>query len=198
MQDRLAGTGVSLEFVAPRTVPAGAIARAAGARSAAGGIFRMMRGRMPRRTTSLLLPLLALAIAVAFGACGEQKIQVAESDPAHRGAQLFKQRCSGCHSFEQAGARGSAVDVSTRERSDGPNFDTRRECVERVLYAIANGGFSGAIMPANIVVGEEAQAVAEFVSEYAGRDTQAPRPPGTGNKGNGYRCTAVVGAGNER
>jgi hypothetical protein len=87
-----------------------------------------------------------------------------------------------------AGARGSATNISTRERTDGPNFDVRVECVERVLYAIANGGFSGAYMPANIVVGEDAQAVAEFVAEYAGQDADR-RPPGTGDADNGYRCT---------
>ena len=37
-----------------------------------------------------------------------------------------------------------------------------------MLYAIRNGGFSGAIMPQNIVVGEDAQAVAEFVAKYSG------------------------------
>ena len=45
-----------------------------------------------------------------------------------------------------------------------------------MLYAIRNGGFSGAIMPQNIVVGEDAKAVADFVAEYAGRD--ATEPPG--------------------
>jgi hypothetical protein len=38
-----------------------------------------------------------------------------------------------------------------------------------VLFAIRNGGFSGAIMPANIVVGKDAQAVAAFLSKYAGK-----------------------------
>ena len=38
-----------------------------------------------------------------------------------------------------------------------------------MLYAIRNGGFSGAIMPANIVVGQDAEAVADFLSEYSGR-----------------------------
>ena len=38
-----------------------------------------------------------------------------------------------------------------------------------MLYAIQNGGFSGSIMPQNIVVGDEARAVAEFVAEYAGK-----------------------------
>ena len=38
----------------------------------------------------------------------------------------------------------------------------------RVLYAIENGGFSGAYMPQNIVVGQQARDVAEFVSRFAG------------------------------
>lgn len=41
---------------------------------------------------------------------------------------------------------------------------------EDALYAIRNGGFSGAIMPANIVVGEDANKVAEFLAEYSGRE----------------------------
>jgi mono/diheme cytochrome c family protein len=154
----------------------------------------MMRDRMSRRT-SLLLPLVALALAAPLAGCGEQEIQVAETSPARAGAELFKQRCAGCHTFEAAGTRGSSTDVSTRERTDGPNFDVRRECVERVLYAIENGGFSGAIMPPNIVVGAQAEAVAEFVAEYAGREANGPRPAGTGSDQNGYRCTAASGAG---
>ncbi len=46
--------------------------------------------------------------------------------------------------------------------------------MDNVLYAIRNGGYSGAIMPQNIVVGEDAQAVAEFVAEYAGRRRRPP------------------------
>ena len=155
----------------------------------------MMRGRMPRLATSILLPLLALVLATALGACGEQKIEVAKDSPQHAGAELFQQRCAGCHTFSVAATQGSSADVRTRERTDGPNFDTRRECVERVLYAIQNGGFSGAIMPQNIVVGEDAQKVADFVARYAGGDADGPRPAGTGDEANGYRCTAVGGGG---
>lgn len=162
-------------------------------RSVTAGIFRMMRGRMPRRTMSFLLPLVALALAAPLAGCGEQKIQVAADSPARAGAELFQQRCAGCHTFRAAATRGSAANVATRERTDGPNFDVRRECVERVLYAIQNGGFSGAVMPANIVVGDEAKAVADFVAEYAGRDAAGARPPGTGGKATGYRCTAADG-----
>ena len=46
----------------------------------------------------------------------------------------------------------------------------------RVLYAIQNGGFSGVVMPQNIVVGQQAIDVAEFVAKYAGH--KAPSIPG--------------------
>jgi hypothetical protein len=49
--------------------------------------------------------------------------------------------------------------------------------VWRVLYAIENGGFSGAYMPQNVVVGKDAMAVAEFVATYSGR--HEPLVPGT-------------------
>ena len=44
-----------------------------------------------------------------------------------------------------------------------------------MLYAIENGGFSGAIMPQNVVVGQQAIDVAKFVATYAGRQAKALR-----------------------
>lgn len=146
---------------------------------------------MPRCTKSLLLALVAVALAIPLAACGEQTIEVPTTSPDHAGAELFQQRCAGCHTFAAAATQGSASDARTRERTDGPNFDTRRECIQRVLFAIENGGFSGAIMPANIVVGDEAKQVAEFVARYAGSDATGPRPAGTGDESNGFNCTAV-------
>ena len=43
-----------------------------------------------------------------------------------------------------------------------------------MLYAIRNGGFSGAIMPQNIVTGAQAQEVAAFVAKYAGAGGEDP------------------------
>ena len=83
---------------------------------------------------------------------------------------LFNERCSGCHSLDAANAYGSKPEgqIQGGERTNGPNSTTRKESRDDVLFAIRNGGFSGAIMPANIVVGEEAEAVADFLSEYSG------------------------------
>ncbi len=117
--------------------------------------------------------LLALAaVAIALPACGSQEVKVAGTSPYHQGAVLFRERCSGCHTLAVVGAEGSATSIANRVKTNGPNFNIRKENVEQVLYAIRNGGFSGAIMPQNIVVGEDAQAVAQFLAAYSGRQAQ--------------------------
>jgi mono/diheme cytochrome c family protein len=121
-----------------------------------------------------------VACALAAAGCGEDGRKVDT-----RGAKLFSERCAGCHTLDAAGTEGSNQD----ERVAGPNFDNRRETKDQVLYAIRNGGFSGAIMPQNIVVGDDAQAVAAFVAQYAGKSAKAPpglTPGGaTGRSGSG-------------
>jgi mono/diheme cytochrome c family protein len=128
----------------------------------------MMPAAMRRRP---LLALLSVAAAGTLAACGQQSIDVPTDDASvHNGAVLFAQRCSGCHSLDVVGAEGGALKVGDRERTDGPNFNVRRETKGSVLYAIRNGGFSGAIMPENIVVGKQAEDVAAFLEKYAGRE----------------------------
>ncbi len=133
---------------------------------------------MSRPFRVLLISSASAAVAALAAACGTQTIQVPKSDQSlYRGAVLFSQRCSGCHTLSYAATHGSASNVRTREITNGPNFNVRCERpVTRVLYAIQNGGFSGAIMPQNVVVGKDAQDVAQFVATYAGR--QAAKAPG--------------------
>ncbi|MFL5907804.1 MAG: c-type cytochrome [Solirubrobacterales bacterium] len=120
------------------------------------------------------LLLIAVAAAATVAGCGTQGVQVPDNDPTHEGAQIFAQRCSGCHTLTPAGTEGSA---NRSERQQGPNLDQRKETLNDVIYAIRNGGFSGAIMPQNVVVGADAQKVAAFVAKYAGQDVvNAPRP----------------------
>src|SRR4051794_4968980 len=120
---------------------------------------RMMPPPMVRRR--LLLGALPVAAAGILAACGSEGISTsitANSEvPASvkHGAQLFSDRCAGCHNLDVVGAQGGALQIKDRERVDGPNFNVRKEDVNSVLYAIRNGGFSGAIMPQNIVVGQD-------------------------------------------
>jgi hypothetical protein len=116
--------------------------------------------------------LVLLACACVLGACGSQGVQIAKNSPYHRGAVLFRDHCSGCHTLSLVGAQGSATSIANRVKTNGPNFNIRKENAEQVLYAIRNGGFSGAIMPENIVVGKEAQEVAAFLAQYSGRQKQ--------------------------
>ena len=112
------------------------------------------------------------ACAVVLGACGSQGVQVPKTSAYYRGAVLFRDHCSGCHTLSVVGAEGSATSISNRVKTNGPNFNIRKENAEQVLYAIRNGGFSGAIMPENIVVGPQAQEVAAFLAKYSGLKAQ--------------------------
>jgi len=136
-----------------------------------------------RRTAKLLLLPAALLVALVTAACGTERITVPKqpkqkADGAlYHGAVLFSERCAGCHTLSYAGTHGSAPNIRTAQGNSGPDFDQRCERpIDRVLYAIENGGFSGAYMPQNIVVGHDAVDVARFVATYAGR--QIPTQPG--------------------
>jgi len=131
--------------------------------------------RVDRKTAATVAAVLASA-ALAVG-CGSQGMSISASSPYHRGAVLFRDHCSGCHTLSVVGAQGSATSIANRVKTNGPNFNIRKENIEQVLYAIRNGGFSGAIMPQNVVLGDDAQAVAEFLAKYSG--TQAQHVPST-------------------
>lgn len=113
-------------------------------------------------------------LVLALSSCGSEGIEVAAGDPDREGAVLFAERCSGCHTIAAAGTQGSG---NRKLRVQGPNFNQRNVSVADALYAIRNGGFSGAIMPQNIVVGEDAEAVARFVAKYSGKDAKSPPKP---------------------
>jgi cytochrome c551 len=134
------------------------------------------------RPTAILC---AAATALLVAGCGGE-IEVPEQQAtAHKGAVLFYERCSGCHSLESANAYGSKPkgQIQGGERTNGPNFNVRKESRDDVLFAIRNGGFSGAIMPANIVVGEDAEEVADFLSEYSGQESGTNDPTASGQTG---------------
>lgn len=125
----------------------------------------------------VLVTALAAAAALGLVACGfgEEGISVSKDDPTYGGAVLFATHCSGCHTLSAAGTQGSG---NRGERTQGPNLDQRTETYDDALFAIQNGGFSGAIMPQNIVVGHEAEEVARFVAEYAGTEADEAERPG--------------------
>jgi mono/diheme cytochrome c family protein len=128
------------------------------------------RMRLPLK---MLVVAVALLIATgAMSACGSQGISVSKSSPYYRGAVLFRDHCSGCHTLSAVGAQGSATSIKDRVRTNGPNFNIRKENPGQVLYAIRNGGFSGAVMPENLVLGDDAKDIAAFLAAYSGKQAQ--------------------------
>ena len=75
-----------------------------------------------------------------------------------QGKQLFQQNCGSCHQLSDAGTAGKI----------GPPLDPLAPDKQVVLGAIRNGGQGSGTMPANIVTGEDADAVATYVSSVAG------------------------------
>ena len=116
--------------------------------------------------------LYAVAVAALLGVsgCAQGEIDVNQANQA--GAVLFNERCSGCHTLDRANSYGSKPEgqLAGGERTNGPNFNVRKVSKDDALFAIRNGGFSGAIMPANIVMGEDAEKVADFLDKYSGAD----------------------------
>jgi mono/diheme cytochrome c family protein len=123
----------------------------------------------------LIIGLIAAAFGLSACGFGEEGISVSKDDSEYNGAVLFANNCSGCHTLGAAGSQGTG---NRGERTQGPNLDQRTETYDDALFAIQNGGFSGAIMPQNIVVGEEAEEVAKFVAKYAGSEAEEPPRPG--------------------
>jgi mono/diheme cytochrome c family protein len=126
----------------------------------------------------LIIGMVAAALGLSACGFGEEGISASKGDRG--GAVLFANHCAGCHTLSAAGSQGSG---NRGERTQGPNLDQRVETYDDALFAIQNGGFSGAIMPQNIVVGEEAKAVAKFVAKYAGSEAEeSPRPGESGEE----------------
>jgi mono/diheme cytochrome c family protein len=76
------------------------------------------------------------------------------------GREVFRLQCATCHTLAAAKAAGKV----------GPNLDVMKPTKSFVLDAIVHGRIRGnGTMPARLVTGHDADAVASFVSKVAGR-----------------------------
>lgn len=124
-----------------------------------GGFFKFS---MVLLYAALGLAVPALVIAdrePAQGGTGLLKDERA-SDELEDGKELFRQTCASCHTLAAANARGVT----------GPNLDEAGEMTEeRVLAAIRVGGTGQNRMPAGLLEGEDAEAVAKYLATVAGK-----------------------------
>jgi cytochrome c553 len=89
-----------------------------------------------------------------------QKLLRDASPQVRRGKQLFTETCAACHTLGAVNARGVT----------GPDLDKIGTITPpRVLSAIKIGGTGQGRMPAGLLQGDDATAVAAFVSAVAGK-----------------------------
>ena len=111
-----------------------------------------------------------------------------KADPA-RGKELFTQRCGACHILENAGTKGV----------QGPNLDLAFK--QSVADGLGRSTIEGVVrnqielpmgkqMPANLVTGEDADAVAAYVASAIGKK-------GSGAAATGPSGTAKADASNK-
>jgi mono/diheme cytochrome c family protein len=140
-----------------------------GMRAGRRGPFLDSEGKGGRRAVgwlaglAVLLFAIAIPIAVAIDG-GDQAAQAGSVDLTAKeeaGRKTFNQNCTQCHTL---GASQGVQQV-------GPNLDELRPPKALVLDAIKNGRARGqGQMPALLVTGPEADAVAAYVAKVAGRD----------------------------
>ncbi len=123
------------------------------------------------RVFTLLMILLYLALGVAVPAAviagrgeaegGTGALRTEEPTAKEElGKQLFVQNCKTCHTLAAVQAHGVT----------GPNLDDLAPLdKQRVLNAIKRGGTGTGRMPPALLEGEDADAVATYVSRVAGR-----------------------------
>ena len=118
---------------------------------------------------SMVLLYLGLGVAVpaaVIASRGESEGAVGKlrtEQPTSReeeGKRLFLQTCASCHNLDAVNARG----VTGPDLDDLGGLDR-----QRVLNAIENGGTCQGRMPAGLLEGTDARAVALYVSRVAGQ-----------------------------
>lgn len=138
-----------------------------GGPSAAREVYLTRGGRF--FTFAIVLLYLALGVVVpaaVIAARDEAKggvggLRTAELTPKEeKGKQLFIENCKSCHTLAAVQAHGVT----------GPNLDELGGLDrQRVLNAIKKGGSGSGRMPPGLLEGEDADAVATYVANVAGR-----------------------------
>ncbi len=141
------------------------------------------------RAGGLAAPVLAAAVVAA--GCGSVAAEMSKGNTSE-GKQLFVAKCGSCHALADAGTKGTI----------GPNLDDAFDDVRRgkvrfeestirdvvrgqIAYPVERTPTGAPGMPANLVTGDDAAAVASYVASVAGLPVQGG--------GGGGRITATSG-----
>lgn len=127
-----------------------------------------------KRSTFVIFGLAVLLFAVLIPAWaisregGEEASPESVPSSLDEGKELFVTNCGACHTLAKAGTDGVVgPDLDDLLAPPSPTPPDPKTIKPRVLAAIENG--VAGRMPAGILSGEQAETVADFVSQTAGR-----------------------------
>jgi cbb3-type cytochrome c oxidase subunit III len=141
-----------------------------------------------RRRVAVALAAVAAGAAVVLGAAACGATGHVENVSAGEGRDLFVQECASCHTLQDANAQGqigpNLDDAFASLREEGFEESTIRDMVRaQIKHPVEEPPTEAQGMPADLVVGEQAEAVAAYVASVAGL------PPGEGGGGGGEQIT---------
>jgi cbb3-type cytochrome c oxidase subunit III len=127
-----------------------------------------------------------LIAALAATGCGTTGLPEAGAGDTTRGKELFKDKCSACHTLADAGTSGAIGpnldDAFRQSRADGLGDRTIESVVRgQIAYPVENPSTGATGMPADIVTGEDADSVAAYVASVASLPVR--EQPGTSTGG---------------
>jgi mono/diheme cytochrome c family protein len=129
--------------------------------------------------TKLLLAALATAAAILVSGCGAVGHEAIDPADASGNAAktLFKENCGGCHTLKAAGTSGVT----------GPNLDDAFACAEQqgfkksTIRDVIRGqiDYASPPMPRELVKGEDADSVSDYIATVAGQGVDCGHDPQT-------------------
>jgi mono/diheme cytochrome c family protein len=129
----------------------------------------------------LLGPAVVLLVAVVTAGCGSEGVSSGGS--ISQGKALFTSaegRCGACHTLADAGAKGT-VGPNLDEAFAGPRQEGFKESTIRaIVLDQIHYPTKGSGMPADLVTGDDAESVAAYVADVAGKEVKGGPPAGTG------------------
>jgi mono/diheme cytochrome c family protein len=143
-----------------------------------------------------------LGAALAATGCGSGGL----SGPGNegRGKELFagEGQCGSCHTLADAGTKGvigpNLDDAFRQARADGLGEGTIRSVVrDQIAYPVESPNTGAPGMPADLVTGDDADAVAAYVASVAGLPTSGGAEAGGGTTTGGATTTGGEGEGGE-
>jgi len=139
----------------------------------------------------LLAAAVLAALAVTAAGCGEAGTGgLSAGGDTARGEDLFKKQCGRCHTLaaaETAGVAGPNLDAAfSAVRAQGFEESSIQQLVAgQIKFPVTEPSTGAPGMPANLVTGDDVDAVAAYVASVAGKPGAAPPPPGDGQAAGG-------------